>query len=322
MSGFTFPGMDARTKEIAMADELRAEVMRLLHEERDQDRALLEKLVTHLTLPPRSTWRVVDLGGDDTPHDVGIEFPAQVVYVDNGSTANVQVRAPGDIAQSPPIAASGQGAWLIPGATQLTVTGTGIGQVRLRFLNEAAARLLYTGGPGGSTASPVYAELTGSLVSDASPGYVRLQDGANDNLTTVYSEYSVGNNDGNSLGNSYSLSTAPMAFVYNGTSWDRRRGIPGTDGVAASPYSGMQSVSITTATTTAVKASAGVVGTLSNASGATTGTITIYDNTSATGKTLWTGTLAAGQVLPLGIPCGTGITIVTAAADAIAVSYA
>ena len=175
---------------------------------------------------------------------------------------------------------------------------------------------------GGSTASPLYAELTGSLVSDASPGYVRLQDGASDNITTVYGEYSVGNNDGNSLGNSYSLSTAPMAFVYNGTSWDRRRGIPGTDGVAASPYSGMQSVSITTATTTAVKASAGVVGTLSNASGATTGTITIYDNTSATGKTLWTGTLAAGQVLPLGIPCGTGITIVTAAADAIAVSYA
>ena len=148
--------------EIQLADDVRAELMRLLHEERDKDRALLERLVAHLTVPPRSTWRVVELAGDDTPHDVGIEFPAQVVYVDNGSTANVQVRAPGDIAQSPPIAASGQGAWLIPGATQLTVTGTGTGQVRLRFLNEAASRLLYTGGPGGSTASPVYAELTGS----------------------------------------------------------------------------------------------------------------------------------------------------------------
>ena len=164
MSGFTFPGMDARTKEIAMADELRAEVMRLLHEERDQDRALLEKLVTHLTLPPRSTWRVVNLGGDDTPHDVGIEFPAQVVYIDNGSTANVQVRAPGDIAQSPPIAASGQGRWLIPGATQVTVTGTGTGQVRLRFLNDAAARLLADNPPGGSTTSPVYASLTGGSI--------------------------------------------------------------------------------------------------------------------------------------------------------------
>ena len=106
-----------------------------------------------------------------------------------------------------------------------------------------------------------------------------------------------------------------------GTMW-RLRIVPGTSGIQASPYSGLQSVAITTATTTAVKASAGVVGTLSNASGAVTGTITVYDNTAASGKTLWSGTLAAGQVLALGIPCGTGITVLTAAADAIAVSYA
>ena len=162
-----FPGFKQREDMIQFAVDIRAETMKILHEERDKDRALLERMVNHLTVPPRSTWRVVQLAGDDTPHDVGIEFPAQVVYVDNGSTANVQVRAPGDIAQSPPIAASGQGAWLIPGATQLTVTGTGTGQVRLRFLNEAAARLLYTGGPGGSTASPLYAELTGSLAPHA-----------------------------------------------------------------------------------------------------------------------------------------------------------
>ena len=158
-----FPGFKQREDMIQFAADIRAETMKILHEERDKDRALLERMVNHLTVPPRSTWRVVQLAGDDTPHDVSIEFPAQVVYIANGSTANVQVRAPGDIAQSPPIAASGQGAWLIPGATQLTVTGTGTGQVRLRFLNEAAARLLYTGGPGGSTASPLYAELTGSL---------------------------------------------------------------------------------------------------------------------------------------------------------------
>jgi hypothetical protein len=89
----------------------------------------------------------------------------------------------------------------------------------------------------------------------------------------------------------------------------------------ATPYSGIQSVAITTATTTVVKSSGGIVGTLSNASGAVTGTITIYDSTAGSGKTIWSGTLAAGQVLPLGIPCGTGITIVTAAANAIAVSY-
>ncbi len=89
----------------------------------------------------------------------------------------------------------------------------------------------------------------------------------------------------------------------------------------ATTYSGIQSVAITTATTTVVKSSGGIVGTLSNASGAVTGTITIYDNTAGSGKTIWSATLAAGQVLPLGIPCGIGITIVTAAADAIAVSY-
>lgn len=98
--------------------------------------------------------------------------------------------------------------------------------------------------------------------------------------------------------------------------------VPYSTGVAATPYSGQDSVAITTATTTTIKASGGVVGTLSNASGAATSTITVYDSTTGSGKTLWSGTLSAGQVLPLGIPCATGITVVTAAADAIAVTYA
>lgn len=104
--------------------------------------------------------------------------------------------------------------------------------------------------------------------------------------------------------------------------WNRYRAIPGSLGVVASAYSGESSVAITTSTTTSVKASAGVVGTIINAGSATSGVITIYDNTAASGKTIWAGTLTAGQVLPLGIPCGTGITVVTAAADTITVSYA
>ena len=211
-----FPGMDKRTMEIQLADDVRAELMRLLHEERDKDRALLERLVAHLTVPPRSTWRVVELAGDGTPHDVGIEFPAQVVYVDNGSTANVQVRAPGDIAQSPPIAASGQGAWLIPGATQLTVTGTGTGQVRLRFLNEAASRLLYTGGPGGSTASPLYAELTGSLPAGTnSIGNVVGEDGSGNIWEFWFNTHTGVTGQGPWVG--------AAQFVYNGTNLDMIR---------------------------------------------------------------------------------------------------
>lgn len=100
------------------------------------------------------------------------------------------------------------------------------------------------------------------------------------------------------------------------------RVIPNTTGVVANAYSGKYSVAITTATTTAVKASGGAIGTIINAGGATSGAISIYDNTSATGKLIWAGTLTAGQVLPLGIPCGTGITITTAAANTITVSYA
>lgn len=109
---------------------------------------------------------------------------------------------------------------------------------------------------------------------------------------------------------------------WNGSTWDKVRVIPGATGASVTPTSGMYTVGITTATTTVVKASAGVIGTISNASGAATGAITVYNNTSATGTVVWTGTLAAGQVLQLGLPCGTGITVVTAAADAIAVSYA
>lgn len=119
-----------------------------------------------------------------------------------------------------------------------------------------------------------------------------------------------------------SLYTTTFNMGFNGTNWDKIRVIPGTTGCLITPYSGMQSLAITAAATTAVKASAGVVGTLTNAGAATSGAITIYDNTAASGKTIWSGTLTAGQVLPLGIPCGTGITIVTAAANTLAVTYA
>lgn len=92
-------------------------------------------------------------------------------------------------------------------------------------------------------------------------------------------------------------------------------------GILATPCSGTTSVAITTATTTSLKANPGVIGTISNASGAATGTITVFDSTTASGKTLWQGTLSAGQVLPIGMPCTVGITVLTAAADAIAVSF-
>ena len=67
--------------------------------------------------------------------------------------------------------------------------------------------------------------------------------------------------------------------------------------------------------------SEGAVGTLINAGSGTSGQITIYDNTSASGGVVWAGTLAAGQVLPIGIRVGNGITVVTAAADTLMISW-
>ena len=157
---FDYQSAEAR---LALADAVKAalaETYEKLHEAQLRE---LTRLTEHLTKAPRSTWRVAALTGSNTP-DVAVEFPAQVAYIDNASTAAVQVRAPGDIAPSPPIPAGGQGVWLMPGATQLTVSGTGTGQVRIRFLNDAAARLLWQAPPSSVTAGgATQVALTGSL---------------------------------------------------------------------------------------------------------------------------------------------------------------
>ena len=157
---FDYQSAEAR---LALADAVKAalaETYEKLHEAQLRE---LTRLTEHLTKAPRSTWRVAALTGSNTP-DVAVEFPAQMAYVDNASTASVQVRAPGDIAPSPPIPAGGQGVWLMPGATQLTVSGTGTGQVRIRFLNDAAARLLWQAPPSSVTAGgATQVALTGSL---------------------------------------------------------------------------------------------------------------------------------------------------------------
>lgn len=99
----------------------------------------------------------------------------------------------------------------------------------------------------------------------------------------------------------------------------------GNCGVLADPLSGTSSVAITTATTTSVKSAPGVIGRIINAGGAaTTGTLTVYDNTSATGTPIIVIPAAQAQaaIINLGVPCGTGITIVTSAADTWRVTYA
>lgn len=128
--------------------------------------------------------------------------------------------------------------------------------------------------------------------------------------------------DGISPAGVNALYTGSFGLLFDGNNWVRTRSIPGTLAIQATPYSGLVTVAITTIATTSVKSASGALGTITNAGNAITGIVTVYDSLSATGKKIWAGTLAAGQVLPLGIPCGIGITITTAAADTLAVSYA
>lgn len=81
---------------------------------------------------------------------------------------------------------------------------------------------------------------------------------------------------------------------------------------------------ITSATTTTVKASAGFVHTISIVGG-TLGAITVYDNSSASGTTILptfmpTATLPAPTIV-LDVSFAVGLTIVTAAATILVVSY-
>ena len=73
---------------------------------------------------------------------------------------------------------------------------------------------------------------------------------------------------------------------------------------------------ITTNTTTNVKVGAGVLHAVIVGTPAATGTITIYDNTAASGTIIATITMVAGQAyyLPFNTFFTTGLTVVTAVA--------
>lgn len=69
---------------------------------------------------------------------------------------------------------------------------------------------------------------------------------------------------------------------------------------------------ITTATTTAVKASAGVLERITVNTAGAGSTLTIYDNTAASGTKVGTWTTAAQGSFTINVACATGITCVTA----------
>lgn len=87
-----------------------------------------------------------------------------------------------------------------------------------------------------------------------------------------------------------------------------------------------QTVGITSATTTTVKASPGVLVRIIVNKAVAAGTYTLYDGTAAAGTKIATVTLPnpllANQfVLEYGVACSTSITVVTSAADDLTVVY-
>ncbi len=79
--------------------------------------------------------------------------------------------------------------------------------------------------------------------------------------------------------------------------------------------------SVSTATTTLVKVGPGVVNSI-RAVGGTMGAVTIYDNTAASGTVILPAvTPAQSHVLLEDVAFATGLTIVTAAATILAISY-
>lgn len=180
---------------------------------------------------------------------------------------------------------------------------------------------------------------TAPTLSDGQRGDLQLD--SKGNLLSTMRATNVGGADGvaNSLTNCLTsasnssncgpLQAAPM--LYNGTSQDRQRSVPGIDGtgvgVPAMEEGGASFSNITTATTTTVKSGAGTFHKLCINTYAASATITIYNNTTATGTKILTITNPL-TLLSEGPNCAiydayfsTGLTVVTTGVQDITVVY-
>jgi hypothetical protein len=122
-------------------------------------------------------------------------------------------------------------------------------------------------------------------------------------------------------------------FVFNGTTWDRAYSGAGSAsagagiGAMAVEESGRAFTHISTATTTTVKSGKGNLHQIVIGTYIASATITIYDNTAASGTIISTLTLPstitslAPVSIPFDIAFSTGLTIVTSGATDITVSY-
>lgn len=93
--------------------------------------------------------------------------------------------------------------------------------------------------------------------------------------------------------------------------------------MAESVYTRNRTAAISTATTTVVKSGTGMLASITILGG-TLGAITVYDNTAASGTTIcpaFTPATGAMETLTFNVGFTNGLTIVTAAATVLQVSY-
>jgi hypothetical protein len=148
----------------------------------------------------------------------------------------------------------------------------------------------------------------------------------------VLNTFSVGATDALSATLS-AYATISRAYLYNGTTVDRARSITGAVadgtglGVTAVELAGSLFNNITTATTTTVKSGKGILHKLIFNTYVASATVTIYDNTAASGTKIGTLTLPSTITsdtpicLPYDLQFSTGLTLVTSAATDITVIY-
>lgn len=122
---------------------------------------------------------------------------------------------------------------------------------------------------------------------------------------------------------------ATFSYLFNGSTWDRIRNANGAIGLAgsglATETAGTLYNNITTGTTTTVKSGAGIFHAININTPLASATITIYDNTAASGTKIGTVTLpltVAGPVrVTFDVAFATGLTLVTSAATDLTVTY-
>lgn len=87
-------------------------------------------------------------------------------------------------------------------------------------------------------------------------------------------------------------------------------------------YAGPKGAHISTSTTTTVKATSGLLDSIVVNNPGTAATVTVYDNTAASGTVLAVlGGLAGASTLSYKLPFSTGLTIVTTGAPDLTVLY-